>query len=206
MSAPTWTRRHLALAGAISALAGCGRSDDEVPARLTRITPTHVPTPPLTARADRPLEARRVQGPHFSLAIPAGWTDRELPKPRESVRLFAYDAQGRPPERPVRIGVAVEDPADQDSIEQAHVLVVAKTAAGAQDVRSSMVSWPDARRGVLVDWVETQSGAAETPYRTRQLMAQVSARVIVNVVGTAPADEYADLGLDAVIETLRLST
>lgn len=202
---PTTRRQVLGLA-MLGVLAGCGRSEPALPARLERIKPTQLPTPGLTARHDQPLESRIVDGPRFRLAIPAAWADRRLAAPQEGSSMFSYDADSRPPERPVRIGVVVEDPTVADAIEQAQVIVVAKTAAGAKEIRSSMVTWPGGLYAVLVDWVETRGGGHEVPYRTRQLMVQVSGRAIVNVLGIAPADEYESLKLDDIISTLQIQS
>lgn len=202
MSAPRMTRRHLTGLVGLLALSACADGGDGLPARLERIKPTDIPTPGLTARPEPPLQTRQVQGPRFTLSIPASWTDRELTAP-EGSRIFAYDATGRPPERPVRVGVVVEDPAASDSIEQAQVLVVSKTVAGAEEIRSSLLTWPGAVRAVLVDWIESPGGTG-APYRTRQLMVQAASSAIVNILAVAPADEFDELGLDDIVATLRL--
>lgn len=191
----------LAAVSMSASLAAC--SDDEaLPARLERIKPTDIPTPPITPRPEPPLESRLVRGPQFTLSIPAAWTDATIRGPQGQTG-YAYDADGRPPERPVRVAVVIDDPAESDSIEQAQVLVVAKKALGVEEVRSSLLTWPGAERAVLVDWVETASGS-EVAFRTRQLMVQSGPRVIVNVLAVAPADEFEDLELDDIVATLTI--
>ena len=198
-------RGLLALAGA-GAVAACSSGDDSgLPAHLERIKPTDVPTPTLSPRAVEPIDSRRVQGPRFSLWIPSPWTDRELSAP-EGLRMFAYDASGRPPERPARIGVVVEDPAATEAIEQSQALVAAKTAADATDIRRSMIAWTGALYAVLVDWVEAPGGEADLPFRTRQLMLQVASDAIVNVLAIAPADEFEQLELDDIVSTVTIES
>lgn len=200
------SRRLLLLAAGSSVLAGCGSSGDALPARLERIRPTDLPTPGLTPKSVTPVEARVVRGPRFTLSIPSGYTEAELPSEDESIRSFVYDVPGRPPELPARVGVVVEDPAGVGVIEQSQVLAVSKSTMTGGEVRRSALTWPGAIRAVLVDWVETYPGGSEIPYRTRQLMLQVSPSAIVNVLGVAPADAYEALRLDEILQSVTITT
>lgn len=200
------SRRSVLLAAGTSVLAACGSSDDALPARLERIMPTDVPTPGLTPKSETPVESRVVRGPRFTLSIPSGYTEAELPSSDESIRSFGYDVPGRRPERPARVGVVVEDPAEVEVIEQSQVLAVSKSTMTGGEVRRSRLQWPGAIRAVLVDWVETHPGGPDLPYRTRQLMLQATPNAIVNVLGVAPADDYESLRLDDVLESLTITT
>ena len=97
----------------------------------------------------------------------------------------------------------------QDVVEQSYVLEATKRTLGqAADVSRSDVVWPKASRAVLVQWTENvpTSAGRTVPTRYWQLNAQVNKKLILIVVGFAPAAEFDASRVGDVVRTFRIGT
>lgn len=194
------TRRFFLIAAGSSILAACSSGEEVLPERLERIKPSETPVSPLVP-GTVPIDFRTVSGEGFKVSIPAAWKDSMKPAGEETPPAYLFDAQDRPADSPVRVGVVIDADPKADVIEQSHVLEVSKTAAGVEDVTRSLIQWPGTTRAVLIDWSEAAGGSSGAEYRTRQLMAQVSSKRIINVVATAPATEFETLPMNEILAT-----
>lgn len=185
--------------------AACSGSDtpssQPLPSRLERIRPTATAPSWLTHSGTTPLDFRRHHGTHFTIAVPAAWREQTLTAPEGQVAPVVFDQPGTEAEQTVRLAVVVDEKPKADAIEQSQVLAVSKAAAGVTDFVRAEVPWPGAVRAVFVDWTESLGGDGGT-LRTEQLMVQVSADRIVNVVAVAPAPVFDSTKLRDALVTL----
>jgi len=194
----------VALVGVVS---GCGGDDaaTDLPPRLESIRPTDTPPPSSTPIPSPPLEFRAVKGEHYTISVPAGWEEETIPpRSEDGVPATLFHPTGATPSSPIRLGVVVDNQAVSGAIEQSQVLAVQKGVSEATGLTRSEVTWPGARRAVIVQWEEKQGGPQGATVRTRQLFAELNDKVIVNVVAMAPVDEFATSQLVEAMGTLRL--
>ncbi|KYH45614.1 hypothetical protein [Branchiibius sp. NY16-3462-2] len=198
-----------ALVVTASAMTGCSQSSQEnaIPDAATSLTPTDPPPASFSPLATAPLNFRTLAGKGFQIQVPASWQDNVVPATTTGgVPGVAAREPGRDPARPIGVAVVIDNDPSSDAVAQSEVLATTKSSLGqAKDVKRSMVKWPDTQYAVLVSWTETPQGTSDA-YRVEQLFAQVSPKLIVNVVGKAPVADFATSGIERIMRTLVIKT
>lgn len=196
------------LALLVLTVAGCA---DEPPMAAEQqravLEPTGTPSPAVRPRPDGPADSRTVQGQGFSLRADSSFQQQDRTARNGQPLLLLEHASGVP-EIPARVAVLREAEARQGVVEQSYALEVTKRSLhGATDITRSSLTWPGVRRTVLVQWTEPRPTAEgrSVPVRYWQLNAQVSSRLILVVVGYAPAAEFDTSGIAEVVQSFRTS-
>lgn len=190
------------------ALATSACSDTPTPAELQRaaMQPSGTPSPAASPIGD-PRDTREVVGEGFRLAADSAFQRSDAESSNGEPMLVLRRAS-KVAALPIQVAVLREPDPAQDVVEQSYALETAKRSlGGVTDISRSDVVWPDTERTILVQWTEdvpTKSGKSVST-RYWQLNAQVTNKLILVVVGFAPASEFADSQVDEIVRTFRVS-
>jgi hypothetical protein len=169
--------------------------------------PAGTPSPPASPIPD-PRHTREITGEGFRVAADSAFQQLDRTS-RNGEPMLVLRRASRVPALPIQVAVLREPDPGQDVVEQSYALEMSKrTLGGATDISRSDVAWPNASRAVLVQWTENvpTTGGESVPTRYWQLNAQVTDKLILIVVGFAPAAEFADSKVDDVVRTFRINT
>jgi hypothetical protein len=214
-----WLVRHpralaaTALALALSAaLAGCagGKADGKGSPTTTpdnsAYLPTGTPTNQVTMLAKAPADYTRVPGKGFVIWAPPEFqrSHRTSSNGEDMLVLEKPTADAALPER---VAVIRDVQPRSSAAEQSFALETAKSAAGPQgQVERTQLPTPEGQSAFLVRWVEKRPSASggTTEVQYWQLLHQVDAKLIINVVALAPAKDFPTSEVGTILRTFRV--
>lgn len=182
-----------ALALSVVLIAGCGRDAGQA-GGVGPISP--------------PEGFVKVPGQGFSIAAPDTFTPSSQQSTNGEPKLTLNVRALHPGEEPTLVAVIRDTEPRAPVVQQTQVLADVKRKVGASDVIRQDVRWPGATRSVVVGWTQQthQPPLAPGPLvHTLQLAVQVSDRLIINVVATAPAETFDEVQVATVLRTFRLA-
>jgi hypothetical protein len=165
------------------------------------------PVPAVSALLDPPRDYRVVQGTGFSIQAPSTF-QQQVTKSSNGEPMLVLRRPSSVLALPSSVVVLRDVNPKQDVVEQAYAVEVSKRGLGATDIVRSDLTWPGARRTVLVQWTQqVQTGGGTTvPTRYSQLSAQIDDGLIVVVVALAPAADLKTSAVETVLRTFRPAT
>ncbi|MGL4745330.1 MAG: hypothetical protein ACRCXL_13200 [Dermatophilaceae bacterium] len=196
------TSRTVAVGAAALVIAAASCSSDE-PFAGSDIAPTDTPSASPTSIAVPPVGSRVVDDAEWSIAVPAQWEEarRALGEDGEIARWSEPSPSG--PSR-AAVSVVVDRSPAAPLLEQSYRLEQRLRESQIIPVRSA-VTWPGSETpGVLVQWAENSRGD-EMRREVWQLFVQGPRKTILNVVGYAPADDFATSQVPGVMGTFALT-
>jgi hypothetical protein len=191
--------------GLLLTVTACAASPTPQQQQRAAMQPTGRPAEPVRPIAD-PRDTREVVGQGFRLAVPSAFQQFNA-KSSNGEPLLALRRASRVPAVPIQVAVLREPNPGQDVIEQSYALEVTKRTLGqATDIVRSSLVWPGAQKTVLVQWTQSLPATGGTTVATRywQLNSQVSDRLILVVVGFAPAAEFSTSQVAEIVGTFRI--
>jgi hypothetical protein len=201
-------RTALAVVAGLSVALGtsaCATTPNPAEQQRAAMQPVGTPSPAVGPIAD-PRGSRRVVGEGFRLAVDASFQQSDH-KSKNGEPMLVLSRASKVPELPIQVAVLREPDPVQDVVEQSYTLEMTKRTLGeSSDVSRSDVVWPDALRSVLVQWTENVPTTAGASVSTRywQLNTQVNKKLILVVVGFAPAAEFDESAVGDVVRTFRV--
>lgn len=185
--------------------AACATTPNPEQLQRAAMQPTATPSPAVAPIGD-PRDSRVVKGTGFRLAADSAF--RQIDRTSKNGEpLLVLRRASKVPTLPVQVAVLREPDPQQDVVEQSYALEMTKrTLAKSTDISRSDLVWPDVQRAILVQWTENVATSTEDSVSTRywQLNAQVSDKLILVVVGFAPAAEFDSSQVDDMVRTFRI--
>ena len=205
MRTPRWA--PAAVAGLGLLLTGCVSTPSSEQLRQQAMQPAGTPSPAANPISD-PRDTREVEGKGFRLAADSAFQRLDLTSKNGEPMLVLRRAS-QVPALPVQIAVLREPDPKQDVVEQSYSLEVSKRTLGeSTDISRSDLVWPGVERAVLVQWTQNVPTTASESVSTRywQLSTQVTDKLILVVVGFAPAAEFDAARVGDIVRTFRINT
>lgn len=192
------------LVATTATLAACGGGDGApAPAASeTAYLPTGNPTKTVTMLKP-PADYSKITGTGFEISAP-GEFQRQEKKSSNGEPMLVLEKPSSVPALPQRVAVIRDVNPKSPASEQSFALEAAKNAAGPQGkAERSQLTAPEGQSSFLTTWNETRpSQAGSTVEMTYwQLMYQVDAKLIINVVAFAPADEFETSEVSKILRT-----
>ena len=185
-------------------LSGCGGEDGGgTTPSATAYLPTDSPTRTVTMISP-PGDYTSVQGEGFTISAPAEFQRRQRTS-SNGEPMLVLEKPSSEPAIPQRVAVVRDVQPKSPAAEQSYALEAAKAAAGPA-AKAERVQLPTKREGesaFLTTWNEVRptKGSSTVEVTYWQLMYQVDASLILNVVALAPADEFETSEVSKILRT-----
>ena len=202
------SRRLLAaalLVATTATLAACGGGGDDSPAPAaseTAYLPTGSPTKTVTMLKP-PADYSKITGAGFAISAP-GEFQRQEKTSSNGEPMLVLEKPSSVPALPQRVAVIRDVDPKSPASEQSFALEAAKNAAGPEGkAERSQLTAPEGQSSFLTTWNETRpsQGGSTVEMTYWQLMYQVDATLIINVVAFAPADEFETSEVSKILRT-----
>jgi hypothetical protein len=192
------------LVATTATLAACGGGDDApAPAASeTAYLPTGSPTKTVTMLKP-PADYSTIRGTGFAISAP-GEFQRQEKKSSNGEPMLVLEKPSSVPALPQRVAVIRDVKPKSPASEQSFALEAAKGAAGPQGkAERSQLPAPEGQSSFLTTWNETRpsAGGSTVEMTYWQLMYQVDAELIINVVALAPAQEFETSEVSKILRT-----
>ena len=201
------SRRLLAVAllvATAATLTACGGGDD-APAPAageTAYLPTGSPTKTVTMLKP-PADYSTISGTGFAISAP-GEFQRQEKTSSNGEPMLVLEKPSAVPALPQRVAVIRDVNPTSPAAEQSFALEAAKSAAGPEGkAERSQLTAPEGQSSFLTTWNEARpaEGGSTVEMTYWQLMYQVDATLIINVVAFAPADEFETSEVSKILRT-----
>ena len=201
------SRRLLAaalLVATTATLTACGGGDDAASpaATETAYLPTGSPTTTVTMLKP-PADYSKITGAGFAISAP-GEFQRQEKTSSNGEPMLVLEKPSSVPALPQRVAVIRDVDPKSPASEQSFALEAAKNAAGPEGkAERSQLTAPEGQSSFLTTWNETRpaQGGSTVEMTYWQLMYQVDATLIINVVAFAPADEFETSEVSKILRT-----
>ena len=204
-AAATGAARTAAAVVLVLALTACSSPPHSVPSDdKPAFKAGGIPAPAVSALQNAPRDYRVVQGTGFTLQAPSAF-QQQVTESSNGEPMLVLRRPSSVLALPSSVVVLRDVNPKQDVVEQTYALEVSKRALGATAVSRSDLTWPGARRTVLVQWTEQvrTGGGAAVATRYSQLSAQIDDGLIVVVVVLAPEADLKTSAVETVLQTFR---
>ncbi len=192
------------LVATTASLAACGGGGNApTPAASeTAYLPTGSPTRTVTMLKP-PADYSTISGTGFAISAP-GEFQRQEKKSSNGEPMLVLEKPSSVPALPQRVVVIRDVNPKSPASEQSFALEAAKGAAGSEGkVERSQLPTPEGQSSYLTTWNETRPSGGDSSVEMTywQLMYQVDAKLIINVVAFAPADEFETSEVSKILRT-----
>ncbi len=168
--------------------------------------PTATPTSQATMLDKAPADFSEVKGEGFRISAPSEF-QRHRSTSSNGQPMLTLERPSSNDALPMRVVVIRDVEPRSPAVEQSYALEASK-AAGAQDkagVVRTRLPTPEEQSAYLVTWQETRPGAdgGTVDVTYWQLMYQVNAKLILNVVALAPTEDFPTSDVSTILRTFR---
>ena len=176
-----------------------------MPQASSSLAPTGSPSPAFTP-TEVSSQWRTVKGEGFTIGVPARFRETTRTASNETT-MYLFDAPRSTDEDVdlVRVAVLRDVEPTSNIVDQSYVLEQLHTREGDPLPVRSTVEWPGAEEAILVQWTSPVGGEDGARRETWQLMVQVDAKLILNVVAVAPEGSFEELELPEIVSTFKVA-